>query len=225
VSTTGRAAALLAACALAAVSSHAQATESPERGKLLVAGRELRDPNFRRTVVLLLGYGPDGAMGIVVNRSAEARLADVLDGVEDLATDKDVVFWGGPVSDGEVFVLLRAAEPPAGASRVVGEVQASREIDLLRQLLSRHGATPYRVFVGYAGWGPGQLDVEIERGDWRVLPPAADAVFDAAPDGLWDRLVPRDPSQVARYSSSTGGSARAASSQTRTVAWSSSARR
>ena len=228
MSIVGRAAALLTAWALGAAAFHTVGAEPPQRGKLLVAARGLRDPNFRQTVVLLLGYGPDGAMGLVLNRSADARLADVLDGVDDLATDSDVVFWGGPVSEGEVFVLLRAAEPPTGATRVFGEVHASREIDLLRRVLSQHGTIPYRVFVGYAGWGPGQLDGEIERGDWRVLAPAADAVFDAAPDRLWDRLVPRDPTEVAHargsvYSSSTGGSARAASSHTRTVGWSSTA--
>jgi len=228
VSTLGRTTALVAACVVVCASPPARAAEAPQRGKLLVAARGLRDPNFRETVVLLLGHGPDGAMGLVVNRSADARLADVLSGVGDLATDRDVVFWGGPVSEGEVFVLLRAAEPPAGSSRVFGDVHATRQIDVLRRLLSENGATPYRVFVGYAGWGPGQLDAEIERGDWRVLLPAADAVFDAAPDALWDRLVPRDPTQVARargYSSSTGGNARAASSHARTVGWASTAPR
>ena len=230
MSTVGRTAAFVVSCFVACVSPSALAAEALQRGKLLVAARGLRDPNFRETVVLLLGYGPDGAMGLVVNRSADARLTDVLSGVGDLATERDVVFWGGPVSEGEVFVLLRAAEPPAGSARVFGDVHATRQIDVLRRLLSEHGRTPYRVFVGYAGWGPGQLDAEIERGDWRVLQPAADAVFDAAPEALWDRLVPRDPRQVAqargsRYSSNTGGSARAASSHVRTVGWASTAAR
>jgi putative transcriptional regulator len=172
-------------------------TEVPERGKLLVAARGLRDANFRETVVLLLGYGPDGAMGLVLNRAAEVRIGDVLDGVSDVATEDDKLFWGGPVTEGEVFVLLRAAEPPDGASRVFADVHTSRRFDLLRRLLAEHGPTPFRVFVGYAGWGPGQLDGEIERGDWHVRRADPALVLDPAPEALWPRLVPRESTEIA----------------------------
>jgi len=188
---------LLLVAAAAGALLPAAGAEAPEAGKLLVASRALRDPNFRRSVILLLGYGRDGAMGLVVNRPAEARLTDVLHGVDDLATDQDVVFWGGPVTEGEVFVLLRAPEPPEGATRVFADVHASRRIDLLRRLLAADPAPSFRVFAGYAGWGPGQLDGEIERGDWHVLRADSSAVFGSAPEAEWDRLVPRDPTEVA----------------------------
>ena len=171
--------------------------EAPDRGKLLVAARGLGDPNFRETVVLLLGYGPEGAMGLVLNRAADARIGDVLDGVSDVATEEDELYWGGPVTEGEVFVLFRAAESPEGATRVFGDIHASRRFDLLRRLLAEHGATPFRVFMGYAGWGPRQLDGEIERGDWHVLRADPALVLDPAPEALWPRLVPSDPSNVA----------------------------
>ena len=192
-----RAALLLAAFALADL-PRAAGAEAPDRGKLLVASRGLRDPNFRETVILLLGYERDGAMGLIVNRPADVRLADVLRGVDDLATEEEIVFWGGPVTEGEVFVLLRAPEPPEGATRVFADVHASRRIDLLRRLLAEDGPAPFRVFVGYAGWAPGQLDGEIERGDWHVLRADPGAVFDSAPEAEWDRLVPRDPTEIAQ---------------------------
>ncbi len=203
--------------------------EQPGPGKFLVASRELGDPNFRQCVVLLLGYGAQGAMGLIVNRPADTPMAEVLGDVDDLATADDQLFWGGPVTAGEVFLVLRAQETPEGAARVFDDVHVTRRIELLRRFLASGDPSTFRVFVGYAGWAGGQLDAEIGRGDWTVLPADPAIVFDPAPESVWGRLAPRDPTEVAAlspaHSSATGTSARAGSSQRRTEAWSSTARR
>jgi len=172
--------------------------EDPDHGKFLVASRDLSDPNFRQTVVLLLGHSPQGAMGLVVNRPAGAPMNEILGEVDDLVTDDDTLFWGGPVTRGEVFVVFRATDAPEGAARVFGDVHVSRRIELLRRLLTSGDPETFRVLVGYAGWAPGQLDAEIERGDWSVLPADPAIVFDAEPETVWGRLVPPDPTGVAR---------------------------
>jgi putative transcriptional regulator len=198
--------------------------EEPAQGKLLIAQPSLHDPNFQRSVVLLLGYGPGGAMGLIINRPAQTPMADVLGDVDDLATEEDELFWSGPVTSGEVFLVLRAANTPDGAARVFDDVHVTRRIELLRRLLAGGDPSRFRVFVGYAGWAGGQLDAEIERGDWSVRAADPSSVFDPAPETLWERLVPPNPSAVAwlgpstlqAQSSAIGGSARASSSHFRT---------
>jgi putative transcriptional regulator len=167
------------------------------QGKLLVAQRQLKDPNFSRTVVLLLHYDGHGATGLIINRPSEVKLAELLPEMEELKGRKDPAYFGGPVDGGGLFLLARSELKLEEASSVVDGVWVSRSRDLLERLLADDGKRSFRVYVGYAGWAPHQLDAEIERGDWHVTTATADDVFDDRPDDVWFRLRPPESRDVA----------------------------
>lgn len=168
-------------------------------GRFLVAEEQVLDPNFARTVVLLIDYGPRGAMGLIVNRPSRRTLAEALPRFEALAGSKHRLFFGGPVEPEALLLLLRSDDPPAGFEEVLNGVylggSASKWVDLIGSGLEEDSV---RGYAGYAGWGPGQLDNEVSRGDWSVLPAAAGQVFDPAPDSLWKKLMERRRIRFAR---------------------------
>lgn len=143
---------------------------------------------FARTVILLLHYDEDGAMGIVVNRPTEIALQDVVEDVDDLAGYRGPLFWGGPVQMGVLHALLRTDEPPEGVDAVIDSVYYVSTDEGLKN--APEDEVSLRFFVGYAGWGAGQLDRELARGSWHVVPASDEAVFAEDPDALWKRLSP-----------------------------------
>jgi putative transcriptional regulator len=158
------------------------------RGQLLVAGPGLVDPNFRRTVVLVGEHSEDGAMGVVLNRPTPATVAEALPELSTLVDDSDVVHLGGPVQPSAIVVLAEFEEPERAASLVVGSVGFlpaevdPEELGELRQT---------RVFAGYAGWGPQQLDAELDEGSWIVeLAQPADVFAETSVD-LWSEVLRR----------------------------------
>ena len=164
----------------------------PAKGSLLVAERRLPDPNFARSVVLLLAYGDGGAMGIIVDRPTRVRLATVLPEIDALRERPDTVWVGGPVLRDALLVLVRERTPPKGGERIFDDVHLFASRDAVRRVLARGVPRErLRAFAGHAGWAPGQLDAEIARGDWLVVPAAADLVFSAEPDAVWPRLIER----------------------------------
>lgn len=195
---------LALATALAAVamagSSPAPAAPGaqPAQGKLLVAARDLLDPNFEQAVVLLVQYGPEGALGLIVNRPTEIELTRALPNAEGVDGRADVLYRGGPVLPAGMMMLLRRDGPVDGAQRVFADVHASASLDLLYKTLE-DGTPPerLRIFTGHSGWAPGQLDSEIARGGWLVLPGDADLVFSARPSEVWPRLIRRESDLLA----------------------------
>jgi len=168
----------------------ARADEDLAEGTILVADRKLKDQNFVQTVVLIVTYDDRGAVGLVLNRQSDIPISDLLAGVKDARNRKDTAFSGGPVEPMSVLALLRTHEGPRGAQHVAGEIWAILDQDLLEDALKAHaGSDQLRFYVGYAGWGPGQLETELEAGAWRVIRGSADTVFDSKPDSLWDRVV------------------------------------
>ncbi len=168
----------------------ARADEDLAAGALLVADRKLSDPNFAKTVVLVVTYGDHGTVGLVLNRQTEVPVSQLLAGVKAAQDRQDMAFSGGPVEPKSVLALLRANKGPEGAQRITGDVWAVLDQDLLRDSLAAHaGPDKLRFYLGYAGWGPGQLEAEMEAGAWRVIKGASSTVFDAAPESLWDRVV------------------------------------
>src|SRR4051812_34194306 len=140
------------------------------RGKLLVAGPTLPDPNFARTVILVLAHGEEGAVGLVLNRPSETEVADAVPAFAELGAQDDVVHVGGPVQPGAVLAVAEVEAPELLDEVLVGDsvglVTADLDADALAGASRRA-----RVYAGYAGWGPGQLDGELEREDWIVTDP------------------------------------------------------
>lgn len=176
---------VLAACLLPVAVG---ADESPAKGKLLVATEQLGGDIFLQTVILLLHYDETGALGLVVNRPTEV-------GIDELVADAAVVFaytgpiyWGGPVEMNNLSALMKSDSAPEGAEKVIESVYLVPLQNAPENALK--DVSRLRLFMGYAGWAPGQLDNELARGSWHVLPASVDSVFAKDPGELWKRLLP-----------------------------------
>ena len=158
------------------------------KGQLLIAGPGLIDPNFRRTVVLVGEHSDEGALGVILNRATESTVDEA---VPELATFFDglgAIHVGGPVQPSAIVILAEFSEPDRAGSLVLGSVgflPSEVDPDELGQLRRA------RVFAGYAGWGPGQLDGELEEGSWIVEPALPDDIFTTDPGELWSDVLRR----------------------------------
>ncbi|MDG4793147.1 YqgE/AlgH family protein [Micromonospora sp. WMMD1082] len=174
-----------------------RATE-PMSGKLLVATPALKDPNFDRTVVLLVAHEPGGALGVVLNRATEVPVADVLRDWGDLARHPAVLFEGGPVQPDSAICLARMRPP---VRRLKGFHQVSGAVGTLDLSVDpqrlRDSVQSIRVFAGYAGWGTGQLEQEVEDGSWFVLDALPGDAFVERPDDLWPMVLRRQGGMMA----------------------------
>jgi putative transcriptional regulator len=163
------------------------------RGVFLVAGKQLNDPNFLRTVILLLEYDATGALGLVINRPSQVSLAALLPDVEGLDDNTKTVFLGGPVGRNQLFLLVRSEVPPSDSKLVIDGIYASTSSETLREIASDTAAdTAFHAYAGYAGWAAKQLDREVLRGDWLIAPADAPTVFDEDSESIWPDLVRRN---------------------------------
>jgi len=155
------------------------------QGQLLLASRRLLDPNFARTVVLLVQHDDDGALGLVINRPLDVTVKQACeDAVESPCLIDDVLYQGGPCQAPQLMALHVYEE--AGEVEVIPGLFFSQRSDGLEQLLTRSDATA-KFFVGYAGWSPGQLEKEMRSGSWLLMPATEELIFDAT--SLWSRLL------------------------------------
>lgn len=166
------------------------------RGQCLVAAKSLLDPNFHKTVVLLLEHGESGATGVVLNRPSSVRVTHALAGHFDLPELDDVVFIGGPVEPSALLMLhdmdeVGTSEPSPAAGVFVGGSAESFEQVLASAGSGDAATTRFRIFSGYAGWGEGQLEGEIERGDWLLHPGCRDLVFATDPYEVYEVIQQR----------------------------------
>ncbi len=160
------------------------------RGKLLIASPALVDPNFARTVVLIAEHTEDGAMGLVLNRPATSTVGEAVPDLAWLGDGEDPVFVGGPVAETAVIVLAEFERPDLAGALVDGDLgfigTDADDPDELDGAIRRA-----RVFAGHSGWGPGQLEGELEEEAWIVEPPRREEVFTAEPDELWAAVLRR----------------------------------
>jgi putative transcriptional regulator len=169
-----------------------------EAGKFLVASRSLGDPNFAGTVVLLLKFDEEeGALGIIVNRRTDVPLSRVFENIKTAKDSTEAVYMGGPVEPGSVLALLKSANKVEDASRVLTGVYLISGKALLEKTAAEAPPGSFHAYLGYAGWGPGQLEHEVELGGWHILRADAAAVFDPEPDGVWEKLIRRTELRIA----------------------------
>lgn len=169
----------------------------PLPGQLLVATPEITDEPFRRTVLLLLDHDGDGTLGLVVNRPSQLPVRNVLPSWSAEVVGPPVVFSGGPVSPDSALGLARLRPPGAGGQsgtpigwKRLYEDMGLVDLDAPPEVV-RDGVSAMRVFAGYAGWGPGQLDEELRRGSWLVVDAAPADPFDTDPAELWPAVLRR----------------------------------
>lgn len=156
------------------------------RAHLLVAGPELLDPNFHQTVVLIVEHGEQGTLGLVLTRPSDTTVKDLWDqigiGEEPCSSDRPL-FVGGPVEG--PLMALHTHESLADSTVMPG-VYFSVQKENLTELVSKPDDS-YRLFIGHAGWGAGQLEAEMKEGSWLTMPATAEYVF-YAEDDLWDKV-------------------------------------
>jgi len=175
----------------------------PKAGRLLVATPLLGDPNFRRTVVLIVEHEEiQGTLGVVLNRPTAVEVSQVLGQWTDLTSEPSVVFRGGPVapSSALALALIPGSDEPIGWRALDGAPALARlgllDLDTPPKLLGP-AITSMRVYAGYAGWSPGQLEAEIDEGAWYVLSAEPGDVFVPEPELLWRQVLRRQEGDLA----------------------------
>lgn len=166
------------------------AGEQPAAGMLLVARRNLADPLFARSVVLLLSHDAHGSLGLVLNRRTDSTLSDALSGINNPQGRQHPLFVGGPLGTDRVFMLIRDPGALPHTRHVVGDIYFSADRDVLDVMLDRN--TPpseLQFYLGYASWVPGQLAAEIAHGSWQLTYSDSVSIFGEANHTLWQRLI------------------------------------
>ena len=170
-------------------------------GRLLVASPAMRDRNFERTVILMLEHTEEGGIGVVLNRPSHVQAAQILPDLDGRTVEPGTVHVGGPVQPEAAICLARLVTPASGPNwshlfGLVGSVNLDHPLGELDT-----AATGLRLFAGYAGWGAGQLEAEIEAGGWLVLRRRDEDAFSAQADGLWSAVLRRQPPRLAMLAS------------------------
>lgn len=156
-------------------------------GKLVLASPTMGDPNFEHTVILMVEHSDDGALGLVLNRPSDMRIDDVWGQISTMPCTLDQALLRGGPCPGPLMLLH--GQPELAQVEVCEGVCFTTEEPLVRELLENQ-ATPVSFFLGYAGWGPGQLEEELNQGSWLIARASREVVFDPdADDGLWMRII------------------------------------
>jgi putative transcriptional regulator len=160
------------------------------QGKILIMQRDAPDPLFAHSVIVLAKYEGSGALGLMIHYRSNLTIQRALAGVKAAQKRTDPLFVGGPVEMQGVLALLRADSPPADARLVAGKLYlvASKQ-GIEKALSGGRKASELHIFLGYVGWGPGQLDREVRLGGWYIFDYDESLVFDEHPETLWNRLI------------------------------------
>lgn len=160
------------------------------KGIFLVAAPSLRDPNFRQSVVLLCEHGPEGALGVVVNRPTAMSISEALPQIPILEGSGHVLYAGGPVQTNQVMLLYRGDQRPENAHHVFDGVCLGGDLGMVERILTGVGTKEsFRAYLGYSGWGPGQLESEMKTGSWMTLPADPKLVFEKDPAHVWGEVL------------------------------------
>jgi putative transcriptional regulator len=167
------------------------------KGVFLVADPQLLDPNFRKTVVLVIHHGLDGTLGMVINRPTTTALSQLLPDAKEFQGQPDTLYIGGPVFQQILLLLLRSRIHLQSANQVLDDVYFSQDMNTLTDMLKRNSQKgEFRVYAGHAGWAPGQLQDEFDRGDWRIIRADSGTVFEQDPDTVWPEMIRRSSEQL-----------------------------
>ncbi len=177
------------------------AGDAPDAMKsiFLVARRNLPDPNFRESVVLVTHHGGQAPIGLIVNRRTGVPLSRIFPGIDRLKDGRDKLFFGGPVKSQELVAMFRAKSRPADSIEVLEGVYLSTDRELMREMLGRDPPVEgLRIFAGFSAWAPRQLESEIERGDWHLARADAGTAFEGQTETLWEKLERKASAKAVR---------------------------
>lgn len=163
-----------------------------KRGIFLIAAPELPDPHFRHTVVLLVTYEKQGAVGLIINRPTDIPLGQALPNLKGIESLPSALFLGGPVGQDQIMALLRSRKPLDETQNVFDDVYVAGSLKPLAETLKNPNPEKnLRIYSGYAGWGPGQLDREVTHGDWIITTADSVTIFSENPTEMWLELFKR----------------------------------
>jgi len=172
-----------------------QSLDQPRGGTFLIAARGMRDPNFAQTVVFLIDYDVQGAFGLIIDRPTSHTLAELWPEIAGLEAHS--VYFGGPVFPNRLLYLIRSNDAAQEMRRVIPGVHLGSDELTLKRIIAK-GEEEFRTYAGYSGWGPGQLDYEIARGDWHVILAERRFIFAPRPAEVWEELIQRVDIQVVK---------------------------
>ncbi len=189
-------AALLLACGSCCAQS--MRVEDLAQGKIIITPRDAPDPHFANSVIVLARYDRTGALGLMLHYKSDFAIQKALKGLKGAEKRTDTVFVGGPVEIPTIFALFRSKSLPANGLHVIGDLylMPSRK-SIEAALTGNPAASDLRVFIGYSGWGPGQLESEVRRHGWFIFDYDEDTVFDKHPETVWDRLIAKTERRLA----------------------------
>lgn len=168
-------------------------------GKLLVANRNLGDPHFAKTVILLARYDPQGALGLILNRRTNVPISRALENLKAAKDRSDPVYLGGPMEIPAAFALFQSPAKIEGAENLFDSVYMITAKPLFEQtILAQPKPDVFHVYLGYAGWTQAQLQQEVGLGAWFIFPAEASTVFNSDPNSLWDEMIRKTELQMAR---------------------------
>jgi len=168
------------------------APSSVEKGVLLVASPSLIDPNFKKSVVLIVEHGPEGTLGVIVNRSTNTLLSKALPDLGVLKGTTYRLFTGGPVEPTRLVLLFRLKEPVTGLRQIFDGVYVGDTLGIVERVITQAKPTEtFRAFAGFARWAPGQLGFEMRQGAWATLQPDSKGIFDHDPATFWQDCLDR----------------------------------
>lgn len=161
---------------------------SPEKGRILISEPFLNDPHFKRTIILLSEHTEEGSVGFVLNKPTEYKLNDV---VEDFPEFDAAVFYGGPVQLNTLQFLYKGENIIEGSMEIIPGLFWGGSFDILKTLIEAKSVKPddFRFFLGYSGWGEGQIDDELELKSWIVADTTIENIFSDEPDKLWREIL------------------------------------
>jgi len=164
------------------------------KGVFLVAGKNMSDPIFMHSVIYLISYDKNGAMGVIINHPTKVGLSEVFPDIKGLLKRNDPLYMGGPVAINKLIMIMRSGTPPAGSLQLLDNVYISSDTGYLKRMIGNPGADEqFRVYAGYAGWVPGQLEHEISRNDWFITEADAKFFFDKPASSVWPELIETMP--------------------------------
>ena len=185
---------LLAAVLLTVSLSPGEASPEPKQDVLskvffLVADKHITGSIFANSVVFLISYDQSGALGVIINKPSDVKLSSVFPDIKGLANRKDTAFIGGPVSVNLLMILIRSRNLYGDSLPLFDDVYLSSDTAALKEIVDGKGGNgKFRVYAGYAGWDPGQLENEISRGDWRLVQADPKYIFDKPASSIWPEL-------------------------------------
>ena len=172
--------------------------EDLAQGKIIISPRDSPDPHFAKSVIVLARYDQTGALGLMIHFKSDLTIQKALPGLKGAEKRTDTIYVGGPVEIPVVLALLRSKSAPEGGSRVMGDIYLmTSKQSIGAALTENHPAADLRIFLGYAGWGPGQLESEVRRSGWFIFNYDEDVVFDQHPDTLWNRMIEKTERRLA----------------------------